>query len=73
MLLKRHSAAPENVVERVGMLGRPGGLSSDQLDADRVRDPAGDLVLQNKQIADVTVEPFCPQMRVGLGIRSAGR
>jgi len=55
------------------MLGRPGGLSSDQLDADRVRDPAGDLVLQNKQIADVTVEPFCPQMRVGLGIRSAGR
>jgi len=38
------SACPENLVERLGMLGWPGGLRSHQLDAERVRDPARDLV-----------------------------
>jgi len=38
------------------MLGRSGGLRSDQLDAESVRDPARDLVLQGEEIARVTVE-----------------
>ena len=54
------------------MLGRPGCLGSDQLDADRVRDPAGDLVLQREQICGVAVEPLRPEMRVGRGIDQLG-
>jgi hypothetical protein len=50
------------------MLGRPGGLHSDQLDAERDREPARDLVLQGEQIARIAVEPLCPKMRVGRGI-----
>ena len=44
-------ASPENVVERIGMLGPPGGLRRDQLDAERVGEAARDLVLQGEQIA----------------------
>jgi hypothetical protein len=54
------------------MLGRPGGLRSEQLDAERVRDPACDLVLQREQIAGVAVEPLRPEMRVGRGIDQLG-
>jgi hypothetical protein len=50
------------------MLGRSGGLRSDQLDAESVRDPARDLVLQGEEIARVTVEALGPKMRVGQGI-----
>ena len=42
------------------MLGRPGGLRSDQLDTERVREPARDLALQDKQIVRVAVEPIRP-------------
>jgi hypothetical protein len=34
---KRRRMPPKNIVERVGMPGRPGGLRSDQLDADLAR------------------------------------
>jgi hypothetical protein len=45
------------------MLGRPGGLRSDQLDTERVREPARDLALQDKQIVRVAVEPIRPSLR----------
>ena len=54
------------------MLGRPGGLRADQLEVERDRDPARDLVLQSEQIARVAVEPLGPEMRVGLGIDQLG-
>jgi len=54
------------------MLGRPRGLCSDQLDAERIREPARYLVLQSEQIARVNVEPLGPQMRVGRGIDQLG-
>ena len=54
------------------MLGRPGGLSIDQLKVERDCDPACNLILQCEQVADVVVEPFCPQMRVGRSIDQLG-
>jgi hypothetical protein len=54
------------------MLGRPGGLCRDQLDTERICEPARDLVLQSEQIARVTVKPLRPQMRVGSGIDQLG-
>ena len=54
------------------MLGRLGGRSSDQLDAQRVREPARDLVLQSEQIDRVAVEPLCPEMRVARGADQLG-
>jgi len=54
------------------MLGRPGRLRGDQLDAERVREPASDLGLQTEQIGRVTVEPLRPEMRVGLGVDQLG-
>ena len=65
-------AASENVVQRVGMLGRPGSLRSDQFEAERVREPARDLVLQGEQIAGVAADALGPQMGVGLGIDQLG-
>ena len=65
-------ASPENVVQRVGIGGRPGGLRADQREIERDSDAAGDLVLQGKQIADVALEPLGPQMRAGLGIDQLG-
>ena len=70
--LRHCGASPENVVQRVGILGRPGGLRADQREVERDRDPARDLVLQGEQIARVAVEPLGPQMRVGLGIDQLG-
>ena len=61
-------ASPENVVERIRILGRPSGLRSDQLDAERVGDPTRDLVLQGEEIAGVAIESLGPQMRVALGV-----
>jgi hypothetical protein len=72
MLLKPDGSSPEDVVERVGVFRRPGGLRSDQLDAERVCKPARDLALQSEQIADVVVEPIRPQMRVCRGINKLG-
>ena len=54
------------------MLGRPGGLGGDQLDAERVREPARDLILQSEQIARVAVEPLGPKMRIGRGTDQLG-
>ena len=54
------------------MLGRPGSLRSDQLDAERVRDLARYLVLQGEQIAGVASEPLRPEMRVSGGIDQLG-
>src|SRR5215471_794327 len=50
------------------MLGRPDSLRSNQLDVELICDPAGNFVLQGKQIAHVAVQPLRPQMRVGLGV-----
>jgi len=50
------------------MLARPGGLRGNQLGAERVREPARDLVLQSEQIVHLAVEPVCPEVRVGFGI-----
>jgi hypothetical protein len=44
------------------------GLGGDQLEVERDRDPARDLVLQGEQIRHVAVEPLGPQMLVGCGI-----
>jgi hypothetical protein len=54
------------------MLGRPGGLRSDQLDAEGVGEAARDLVLQGEQIARVAIEPLGPKMRIGCGIDQLG-
>ena len=64
--------APQNIVERVGSRGRPGGLSGKQLQVKRSRDAARDLVLQSVQIGCVAVEPLCPQMGVRLAVDQLG-
>jgi hypothetical protein len=66
-LVPRRKSA-ENVVQRVGVLGRPGGFRVDQPDVERDRNSTCDFVLQGEKIAHVAVEPLRPQMRVGLGI-----
>jgi hypothetical protein len=38
--IRRRRTPPENVVKRVGMRSLPGGLGSDQLDTESIRDPA---------------------------------
>jgi hypothetical protein len=50
------------------MLAPPGGLRAGHFNVERDRDPGRDLVLQDKQLTRVAIEPFCPQMRVGLGV-----
>ena len=50
------------------MLDRPGGRRVDQLEVERNRDPVRNLLLHGEQVARVTVEPLCPQMRVGFGV-----
>ena len=65
-------ASPENVVQRLGMFGRSAGLGPDQLQVERNRDPARDLVLQREQIACVAIEPVGPKVRVALGIDQLG-
>src|SRR6516162_2432185 len=65
---QQYRTPPENVVERVGMLGGPRSLSSDQLYIERYRDPARDLVLQSEQIGHVAVESLSPQMSIGFGV-----
>jgi tetratricopeptide (TPR) repeat protein len=62
---QRHAAL---VVKRVETIRRPGGFGGDQLRAQCRRNPTCDFVLQGKQVARVTVKPFRPQVRVGLGI-----
>ena len=57
-------APPEEVIERVGPLGRAGGFHTDQLPTECVGDATRDLALNGEQIADVVVETFGPKMRV---------
>src|SRR5215471_21528902 len=70
--LQPGGAAPENIVERIAVVGGPGGLCGDQLDPERVRDPTRDLVLESEEFADALVEPFGPQMRIGRGVNQPG-
>ena len=53
-------ATPQNVVERIGVIGRPGGLCSDQFDAERVREPVRDFILCGEQVSYVLVEMLRP-------------
>ena len=61
-------ACLQNEIQRVGIIGRPRGLSVGQLEIERNSDAAGDLVLQCEQIANIAVELLRPQMRIRLGI-----
>src|SRR6516165_4691630 len=54
------------------MLGRTGGLRSDQLNAKRIREPAGNLVLKREQLNHLAIETLSPQMCVALGIDQLG-
>src|SRR4051812_8222235 len=46
--------------------------SADQLNAERIRDPAGNLVSQLEQVGCVAVEAFRPEMRIALGVDQLG-
>jgi len=77
ILTRRHPSQvqrtpAENVVQRIGLNGRSGSFSTDELEVKSDGYSAGDLVLQSKQIARVAVQPVGPQMRVGLGIDQLG-
>jgi hypothetical protein len=50
------------------MFDRPGSLRTDQLEVQRQRNAARNLVLDGEQITRATVEPLRPQMRAALGI-----
>jgi len=50
------------------MICRPRRRRGDQRYIERSRDPTSDLVLYGKEVAQFTVEPLGPEMRVGLGI-----
>ena len=50
------------------MGGRARRLGDRQLGLQSAGDPRGDLVLQRKQIADIAVEPFGPELGAGFGI-----
>ena len=70
--LQIRRTCPENVIHRVGIVGRPDGLPADQLQVERDGDPARDLVLQREQIARVAIESLGPQMCVRLGVDQLG-
>ena len=61
-------ACPEYEIQRISIVGRPGGLSIGQFEVERNSDAAGDVVLQCEQIADIAVELLRPQMCIRLGI-----
>ncbi len=61
-------AAAQDVVERIRMGDRAGGLGDRQLGLQCAGDARGDLVLQREQIAEVAVEPLRPELRAGCGI-----
>jgi hypothetical protein len=58
--LQPHGAAAEDVIARIRSLDRARRLRLDQFEVERRRDPAGDLVLQREQIADIAGEAFRP-------------
>ena len=61
-----------NIVERDGLLGRPGGLRIDQRLIERDRAALRDLVLQGERSGGVAVKTLHPWMRVGLCIDQMG-
>ena len=65
-------ASPEDIIQRVRMLGWAGSLGVDQLNVECDCDPARDFVLQGEQIANVAIEPLGPEMCVGLGVDQLG-
>jgi hypothetical protein len=65
--------AAQQIVARVGILGRPGGLREDEFNVESDRYPACDFVLKSEQITGITVETLCPQMRVCLSLNELGR
>ena len=69
---RQQRAPPENIIQRIGVGGRAGGLGADQRTVERDRDAAGDLVLQGEEVAHLAVEPLGPQMRVGCGVNQLG-
>ena len=50
------------------MLGRSGSLGGDQLNAERVRDLARDLILQREEVGEIAVIAFGPDVLAGLGL-----
>jgi hypothetical protein len=54
------------------VLSWTGRFRNGQLDIERERDLARDLVLELEQIARVAIEAFGPEMRVCLGIDQLG-
>src|SRR5262249_13552025 len=59
---------PENVIQRLWIVGWSGRLHANQFEVKRVRDPTGDFTLQREEVAEVAVEPISPQILVILGI-----
>jgi hypothetical protein len=49
-----------------------GSFSADQLNVERSRDAACNLVLQREEIPRVAIEPLGPQMRIGCGVNQLG-
>jgi hypothetical protein len=68
MRLQHRRATPENVVQDIWVVGRPGGLRAGQLQIKSDGDPARYLILQGEQIACVAIEALGPKMRIGLSI-----
>jgi len=64
--------APQEIVARVGILGGPGGLRSDQFNVESDGYPAADFVLKSEKIISIAVEPLCPQMSVCLSLDELG-
>src|SRR6516165_3184281 len=54
------------------MLDRPCCLCGNQFDLQSVCDAARDLVLQDKKIADVAIEPLGPDMRISFSVDQLG-
>jgi hypothetical protein len=52
--------APQYVIPRIPILGRPGSCGLDQLEAERNRDPVRNLVLQGELVPGIAVEPLRP-------------
>src|SRR3954453_21039855 len=67
-----HGQAPHRQVDRPRVVGTfpeaAAALGLDQLDVERRRDPASDLVLQPAEIGEIAVEPIRPEMGPRLGV-----
>jgi hypothetical protein len=66
--LQPRGAPPQDELLGILPLHGFGRSGLDQLEIEGVSYPAGDLVLQRKQIAGVASEPLRPEMRIGFGV-----